>query len=137
MELFFIGTGEQRHLRLFEERLNTIPMMLPFTTKEGKKMEQPLYGMLQEIKLYRYIFPRAYKNDILKTLNFPNTLNSHYDRFNPQTLAMRKILGLKKITKPKGGEAFFINADCVGMKAIGIKEDKDVTFPNGNTNEGI
>ena len=139
MELFFIGTGEQRHLRLFEERLNTIPMMLPFTTKEGVKMEQPIYGMLQEIKTYRYVFPKGYKDEILKTLGFPKPNESdHYKRFNPQAAVMRKLLKLKKIPQPcDRAQPFFINSECVGLKAIGIKEDEEVTFPTGQVNEGI
>ena len=138
MEIYFSATGEQRALRLFEERLNTIPVILPGTLKNGAKVEQPIYSMLQEIKIYRLVFPRAYKDDMLKTLGLPHKKEiDHYKKFNTQAYIMRKALNADKIPEPVGGEAFFINTHNVGIKGIGIKEDVDVTFPNGCTNEGI
>lgn len=132
MELYFAATGVKHELDFFETQMQCMPMHLKFTDKEGKPWVQPIYGMLSPIKLYRYIFPKEYLGDVLKTLNFG------YDKgFNPQKFALRKILNAKKIPKVEDGKARLFHQGNVGLMAIGIKEDDVRTFHTGETHEAI
>lgn len=131
-----MATGAIHNIDVFEARMSTLPLMLPFE-KDGKKYKQPMFGMLEPVKLYRYVFPKEHLDEILKTLDFPENVN--YKRFDKQKLFLRKALGLKKTPIPKeDAQPFLIHKMGVALKDIGIKEDVDnMTFPDGTIHEAI
>ena len=139
MELYFLATGAAHKMLLFEQRLNTIPMLLPFTTKEGKQMAQPIFPMLEEIKLFRYVFPKEHLDEVLNTLEFPvEKQKDNYTAFNLQVWSLKKILNAKTIPQPNPkAKPYLINKENIALKPIGIKEDVTATFPDGNTHEAI
>lgn len=140
MELYFAATSQIHKLDLFESRLRTIPTMLPIKTAEGKQVAQPMYAMLEPIRFYRYIFPRGHRDQILKSLGLPKKkVDDNYSAFDKQAWLLRKALNAKKIPEPEdnGAIPFLLNLDNIAIKGIGIKEEEDVTFPNGNTHEAI
>jgi len=99
-------------------------MNLPFTDADGNKGNQIIYGMLEEIKLFRYVFPKEHLSAITKSLGLPS---SRYSKFNAQAILMRKAMNAKKIpTPPKDTKTFPIFKDDVAIKEIGIKEDVGV-----------
>ena len=136
MELYFAATGNIDRLNFFEDQLKTLRMMLPFTTKEGKKMLQPIYGNLQPLRLYRYVFPKEALDRVLKTFNFPLD-GGNYSGFNTRAMVLRKILKAKKIP-PVSEEAkpVYMDLENIGLIGIGIKEDGEITDETG-THEAI
>lgn len=134
MELFFIATGVYHKLKTFETYMQSIPWVLPFKDKEGKDHKQAVYGMLEPIQLYRYIFPKEELDSVLKTLDLPS---DSYNEFNTQSKILRKILKLKPIPKPDDKAIKrLLNKEHVAIKAIGIKEDKMVNH-DGMVHEGL
>jgi len=137
MELYFAASGVKHELDVFETQMQCIPFGLPFKTKEGDEMIQPIYGMLSPIKLYRYVFPKEYLDEVIKTLGL-ETAHKYYSSYNLQATALRKILRAKKLPKPKEeAKPRLINKFNVGIIGIGYKEDKEITDKQGNTLEGI
>lgn len=88
--------------------------------------------------MYRFIFPKNYLHQVLKTLKFPN--GNRYAMFDKQTFLLRKALNAKKIPSELDGnvgpfDGVWINN--LALKEIGYKEDPVQTFADGTTNEGI
>lgn len=137
MELYFIATAAKHRLDLFETQMQTMPFLWDFKTAEGKKMKQPIYGILQPIQLYRYVFPKEYLNNVLATLGL-GVQKDGYKQFDKQAFALRKILKADPIPiiDPKTPARFF-NKDNVALKGIGIKEDSMTTDELGRSYEGI
>lgn len=134
-----MGTGQKQWVELFENRLNTVPMMLPFT-KDGKHYKQPLYPMLEEIKLYRYVFPKEELDAVIKTLGFDKGSKfTGYPQFANRSSVLRKILKAKPIPKlnNENETGFMLHKEHVGLLPIGIKEDKEMDFPDGSRHEAI
>jgi hypothetical protein len=135
MELYFLASGVKHDLDYFEKEMQFKPFTLPYTDKDGNKKSQFIYGMLSEMKLYRYIFPKENLDNVLKMLDLPN---NSYSMFNAQAFALRKILNAKKIPKPNpDAKTIMTGFKNVAIKGIGIKEDKMRTFDNGCTHEAI
>lgn len=138
MELYFLACGAMHRRMIFEQRLNTIPMVLPFKDKDGTEKIQPIYPMLQEIKLYRYVFPKDHLDTVVKTLEFQPGLIKNYNEFNLRATALRKIMKAKKIPEPKADvEPYMIDKENIALIPIGIKEDPVREFPDGRTHEAI
>ena len=135
MELYFMATGVKHELDYFENQMQFMQFLLPFKDKDGKEFKQPLYGGLEPIQLYRFIFPKEHLNEVLKTLDLPSEA---YGEFDKQAFALRKILRAKPIPKvPKDTRARLFHRGNIAIKGIGIKEDREQTFDNGCTHEAI
>lgn len=135
MELYFLASAVKHKLDFFETQMQTLRFPLKFKDEKGKEKIQILYGMLQPMKLYRYIFPKESLNCVLNTLNLGE---NRYPMFDKQGFVLRKALNAKKIPKPDlKVPPILINTENVAIKGIGIKEDVEMTFPNGLTHEAI
>jgi hypothetical protein len=136
MELYFLASGVKHELDYFENQMQFMHFNLPFKTADGKEMIQPLYGLLAPIQLYKFVFPKEYLDEVLKTLDLPNEGN-YLSQFDAQAFALRKILRADKIPKPKADvQPRRFHRGNIAIKGIGIKPDEEVTM-NGMTHEGI
>jgi hypothetical protein len=136
MEVYFAATGVKHELDYFENQLQFQPFLLPFTDKDGKEYQQPLYGILSPIKLYRFIFPEKYLDEVIKMLDFNN--KSNYAGFDKQAFFLRKLLNAKKLPIPKPEtRARLFHKGNVGLIGIGYKPDTIITEPDGKTHEAI
>ena len=129
-----MATGSKPLLDFFETQMQCLRFFHPYK-KDGKEMVTPIYGMLEPMNLYRYVFPKNGLDSVIKTLKFDK---DRYPMFDKQAFMMRKILNADKIpiTDPKA-EAFHVNFNNIALKCIGIKEDVDITLPDGKTTEAI
>jgi hypothetical protein len=134
MELYFLASGVKHDLDLFEAYMQTMPFNLPIT-EDGLVKVQPIFGMLSPINLYRFIFPKEELDTVINTLGLVEPEKA-YPMFNMQAAALRKIMGAKKLPKPKGKKRRLYPDINVGLKAIGYKEDKEISYC-GVTHEGI
>lgn len=135
MELYFLASGIKHELDYFEEQLQFQPFLLPYIDKEGKEWKQPIYGNLAPMKLYRYIFPEEYLDEVVKMLGEDD---HKYVQFNKEAFVLRKILKADKIKKPKANtKDRLFKKGHVGIVLIGTKPDKTNTDPAGNTHEAI
>ena len=139
MEFYFLAAGQPQHMALFENRLNTIPVFWPIE-RDGVKYQQPSYSMLQEMKLFRLIFPKEYKDNFLKTLDFDKS-SQNYAGFNKKAVALRLMLNAKKFEKADDkATPFLLYKDKIAMIPIGYKEDVISTLEgdfNGNIQEAL
>lgn len=133
MELYFAATGAIHNLDLFEKRLSTIPVLIPYE-KGGKVYNDAIFAMLEPIKLYRLVFPKEYLDSFLKTLEIPvEKSKDNYHLFDKQAFVLRKALNAKPIPFPKpDAQPFFIYKDGIAIKGIGIKEDGVISYPDGD-----
>lgn len=60
--------GEKHNVERIFERLNSVKFVLPVTLKSGKKIYQPCFGRLEEIKLFSFVFPEEYRDNVLSSL---------------------------------------------------------------------
>ena len=135
MELYFLATGVYDKLALWETTMQGKKFNLPYKDKKGNKKIQEFYGMLEPIRLYRYIFPKEYRDSVLNMLSLPSA--KVYPGFNSRAEVLRRIMKAKKIPTPD------INAKRIphiqlpiAIQGIGIKEDR-TAIVNGNTHEAL
>lgn len=119
-----MATGDPVWMNRHKANMMSQPFYITGTGPNGQVFQQPMIGMLQEIKLFRYVFPKEGLNLVLNTLNrdgapLPNGLNT-------QAWAMRKALGLKPIPEyVKGPAKMPVSMENIQVVPIGIKEDVD------------
>jgi hypothetical protein len=125
MEAYFLASGVKHELDLFESVMQSQVFDLPFK-KDGKDYKQPYYGILAPIKLYKFVFPKEYLDQVTKMLNLDG---NQYSQFDVQAMAMRKIMRAKKFPKPKKDTAkrYFPQLN-LAVKGIGYKEDKPMSY---------
>ena len=135
MELYFLATGVKHHLDNWETYMQSMMFNQPYKDKNGNPQIQATYGMLEPIKLYRFIFPKEYRDRVLKTFNLPN---GKYPGFNGRAEVLRRIMKAQKIPTPD--EKALPMPFCklpIAIQGIGIKEDKEFVNQFGNTQEGL
>ena len=140
MHFVFMASGIKHELDQVEKYLETMPCKLPFKTADGKEGSSIIQAALRPIRLYQYVFPRDDLNIILNTLNVETNLKSaNWSMPNSYLAMLRKAMKLKKIPEPDktAGQFPFPKPCNVRFLGIGIKEDQDLTFPNGMTYEGL
>jgi hypothetical protein len=125
MEAYFLASGVKHELDLFESVMQSQVFDLPFK-KDGKDYKQPYYGILAPIKLYKFVFPKEYLDQVTKMLSLDG---NGYPQFNLQATAMRKIMRAKKFPKAKKDtpKRYFPQLN-LAIKGIGYKEDKDFSY---------
>ena len=145
MHFTFGITGKKTDVDETIKWLETRTFMMPFTDKKGKKFVQPISAVVRPIQFYDYIFPREYLHQVLNSLNMnkgnTNQIPTHNakGKFKTHLAMLRKILKLKKIPEPdksKGTFHFPMNL-ATRIVGIGIRDDKDLTFDDGKTHEGL
>lgn len=134
MELYFSASAVKHRLDFFETQMQCL--RFPRHLKKGnKKTTDIIYGMLEPIKLYRYIFPENNLHCVLNTLGIPHP---NYSMFNKQSFLLRKALNAKKIPKADSTvPPVLIDRDNIAIKEIGLKYEKTVKFPDGTIKEAI
>lgn len=137
MEAYFLASGVKHELDLFESIMQSQPFDLPFK-KDGKEMKQPYYGILAPIKLYKFVFPKEYRDQVVKMLKLNG---KQYSQFDKQAFALRKIMKAKKFPKiaPKTPTRYFPKMN-LAIKGIGYKEDKPIEYERDGSkiqHEGI
>jgi hypothetical protein len=125
MEAYFLASGVKHELDLFESVMQSQVFDLPFK-KDGKAYKQPYYGILAPIKLYKFVFPKEYLDEVTKMLNLDG---KQYSQFDKQGFILRKALRAKKIPKPKEDtpKRYFPQLN-IAIKGIGYKEDKPYSY---------
>lgn len=137
MEVFFLATGVYHELDFFEQQLRFEKFLMPYYDPRDKKNKKDIvHGMLSPIKLYRYVFPKEYKDEVIAMLGLDDT---HYQKQKKQAFVLRKALGLKKIPKAKEGTRKRALKNChVNLLPIGFKEDVDnITDLDGTIHEAL
>lgn len=133
-----MATGPYHWLKLHETHMQSQPFMIDGVAANGQKFQQPLYGMLEPIRFYRYIFPEAGLPIVAKTL-LADTNNPLYDKLKVQLWAMRKMIGLKEV--PKTGlpdVKMGASVQHLQIIPIGIKEDvTGIMAPTGVLQEKL
>jgi hypothetical protein len=98
---------------------------------KGKKVKElAVEGQLRILPfgVYEHVFPREYIDQVLTSLSF-NT-DQHYVS-KTKLAILRKMIGHKKAPKFDGSRGFFWVRQHVGIIPIGIREDADMTDPDG------
>lgn len=119
-----MATGDMHWMNRHETHMQSQNFYLTATAPNGQKFQQPVMGMLEPIKLFRYVFPKECLNIVLNTLNrggaaLPNGLNL-------QAFALRKALGLKPIPEYTKTDAKMpVSMEHIQIVPIGIKEDAE------------
>lgn len=68
MHLLFLTRGIKRDVEEVVKFLETQPFYMPYKTKDGKQMLQPIQGNLQPIQLWSYVFPEESKDRVFNGL---------------------------------------------------------------------
>ena len=139
MHLVFGATGIQHELELFAKYMQTRDLLLPYKDKEGKDGNLLMQSQLRPIQFYDFVFPRGELHRVLNGLKPENQMKSDNCKLPTSYISiLRKALKLKKIPKPDVSKgAIPIYKNNVRIVGIGIRDDKDMSFPNGLTHEGI
>lgn len=128
-------TGAKHHRDLFVSQMQGHTFTLAGKDAIGNDIKQSLYGMLEPVELWRYVFPKEGLKIVTKTLNGERELSPAMKR---QTWALRKAIGLKEIPRDNLPNVKLpVVTDHMQIVPVGIKEDDTVTFGNGNTHEAI
>jgi len=143
MHLTFAASGIKHELDLMTKFLETRAFNLPYKDKDGKDGVVVLQGQLRPIQLYDFIFPRDSLDQVLNTLKPETGKINGWGKSGYQTIlaGLRKAMKLKKVPKADTSKGMFHYPHAltknVRIVGIGIREDKDATFSNGFTHEGI
>lgn len=127
MEVYYMATGAQHWLDLHATHMQGQSHFISGISPNGQPIIQELKGMLEPIRLYRYVFPKESLNLVLNTLTrkgapLPNGLNT-------QAWALRKAMNLKPIPDFVESVAMSVSKDHVQIVPIGIKEDEEGIIP--------
>jgi len=143
MHYTFIATGIKQDLELWEKFMQTFWFKLPYKDKDGKDQKILFQSQLRPIQLYDFVFPRDKLDVVLNSFNVWQDYvlakaKEPKPAFQKSLWFLRKALKLKEIPphdKTKGALALPpLNLRYIG---IGIREDEDRTFPDGNTHEAL
>jgi len=138
MEYYFFLTGNIDLQNFFLENLKSQSFNLAVRDALGSPQNQGLYGIVEPIQLFRYIFPEESLPIVAKTLNAdaPNPL---YDQLKLPLWTIRKALGLKPV--PKSGlpnVQLPVRKEHLQIISVGVKEDpKRVMARSGAFQEAL
>lgn len=122
MHYDFIAEGIMHDMDLFEKFLQTIPLKLPITDSDGKTKEIIIQSQLRQKKLYSFVFPKEYLDQVINTLG--QDLEGLPKGARLQAEVLRKALKLKKVPKSdKTKGAFPIYRQNLRIVPLGIRED--------------
>lgn len=133
-----MATGAKHWVDLFEANMQSQSFWLPITKPDGQTGSQQLFGILEELKMYRYVIPQGAAPIVLKTLNFDaictNSISSKSGNFpisDSILYAVRKALGLKKPdvfaltgTNELPNITLPVTKQYIRIIPVGIKEDE-------------
>ena len=134
--MYFLASGVKHELDFFESYMQTHPFKMPYYDKKTgkKKGDKWVFGILAPIKLYKFVFPKEYLNEMVKTMGFDKEA---YPMFDVQRDFLRKIMKAKKLPKiPKDTKPRLFPSLNLALKPIGYKEDLDI-FEKGFKHEGL
>ena len=122
MEYWYFVTGPKHWLDLHETHMQSQLFYIPGIAPTGQTFQQGMNGILEPIKLFRFIFPREGLPIVMNTLG--NGLNRGL-KLNTAGIALRKLLGLKEIPKVPNSSIIKLNAsmDFLNIIPLGIKDD--------------
>lgn len=136
MEYWFLTTGAKHNRDLFVSQMQAQPFVLNAQAANGQKFQQTIFGMLEPVELWRYVFPKEGQGVVLSTLAKGRVTPPG---MGPALWAMRKGLGLKEI--PPANEIpevkMAVKTDDMWIVPLGIKEDRNILLDNGVTQEGL
>ena len=143
MHLVFCASGIQHDLELFEKFMQTRSLNLPFIDHNDGDKEKNIViqSQLRPINFYDFIFPKGELDMVLNSLQIgtdPDIVSANASLPKAVITMLQKALKLKTIPNPdisKG--AFPLYKNNVRLVGIGIRDDKDLKFPNGWEHEGI
>lgn len=136
MEAWFIATGEYGKLRLFESQMQSQLFNVNHTDAYGKKMTQSMYGILEPVQLYRYIFPKEGEGIVLKTL----ADNASYLISKIPRYLSKKALGLREPDLKKFEKMNIkmpVETDWLRILMLGIRDDPEGVTANGIQQEQL
>lgn len=125
MEAWFLATGAMHWLKLFEAQMQAQPFYLSATGADGKQTQIPMFGILEPVQLYRFIFPKEAAGISLKTLGFDNPTRKD---LKAQVWAIKKSLGLKDYEGVIPDVTLPVKRDNIFIQPIGIREDVEGVF---------
>jgi len=144
MHFDFIVEGWKPDLDQMEEWLNTRTFDMPVINKDGKKVWIKVPGALRPRRAYTYVFPKGALNEVIKTLNpdnCVNTLKDHKQILGGAINTIRKFLRLKPTPEPKEDiKGFDMPMEWnknLRILGLGVRDDADIKFPSGITHEGL
>jgi len=143
MHLDFFAEGVKHDLDEFEKWLETRAFSLPHTNTDGTKGATNIAGALRPRRFYTFVFPREHLDLVLNSLQPENCEVSRVDNKGTKILKapltlLRKLFRLKKIPIPDEKKGIFpIYKNNVRLVGLGIRDDVDMTFPNGKTHEAL
>lgn len=128
MHAVFIPYGTRPCVELFlraiEAELFNMKMW-----KDGVITYMGLYGAVRLLPFgaVEAIFPKEYKDKVLTTLSF-----QFKAPYNISTIGLRKMFKCKKVKKFNTDEKFNWDRQNVAIIPIGIREDGEMTDPDGD-----
>ena len=144
MHLDILVEGIKEEVEEFEKWWQTRTFPMPYTDKDGNKKEALTQIALRERKMFSLIFPKEALDVVMNTMKPEEGSITRFNKSGTKQWgkvlsALRMALKLKKIPSRKDKSTIlpmrpFNNTRVV---ALGIREDMDITEPNGTTHEGL
>lgn len=138
MEAYFLATGAMHNMKMFETHMQSQPFYLNTIQANGQPAGITMFGMLEPLMLYRYIFPKEAKGLVLSTLNFNK--NIHQPLPTPILWSIRKALGLRQAEQNEVAQhkELPVFKKDLHIIPLGIKDDETRLFhESGVTQEAI
>jgi len=129
-----MATGPYHWLKLFESQMQSKEFILNGVTATGQKFSQGLFGILEPIMMYRYIFPKEGEDLVTKTLGGDEPLDVPVTK---SVWAIKKALGLRDFKKNIGPAELSVTKANIRLVPIGIKDEGDIILPTGEKHERI
>lgn len=133
--MYFIASGAKHHMDLFETHMQSQVVTVNGIAADGTNIHQKIFGMLQPVKLYRYVIPKEVVPAALKTLRA--------DQKNPNIpslakFGLKKALGLNDVSKYEISDVTMnVNTDFVNLEVLGVRDDPTRIVLNGVKQEAI
>lgn len=144
MQLDFITEGIAEESDEFEKWWSTRSFVMPFTLPDGTISNRGVQIALRKRRAYSLVFPKEALPIVINTLKPENCSVARVDgkgtkQFGVFLKLARKYLRLKPLPEldpTKGGLPIrdFNNMRIVGL---GIREDEEMTQPDGTKHEGL
>ena len=140
MHFYYITRGIKQDVDHTNMFLQGKMFNFPYLDEAGNPEVMQIQGSLRPIQLWEYVFPREYKDVMLRTFNLGKQEHATQwiDKYG---FIMRKMLKAKPFPKkediPAGATTYLPNErKNVQIYGIGFREDpKDIKFPTGLTHE--
>lgn len=116
-----MATSAKHWLDLFESQMQAQPFHLAGTDPMGNPISTTMFGMLEPINLYRFVFPKEAKGIVFKTLRADE---KHSPIPFPVKWSLQKALGLKEVDKKDiPNVSLPVKRDNMHIVFLGYKED--------------